>query len=609
MTVESATYLSELVAANPPGTDPLIESDDHHRLIKQVLLNTFPNLNAPVSATPAELNLLVGKTGIPDLITSISAPSPGQVLKYDGSAWTNQADATGAGGGGNSKIMEGTDSGLQVLGAIQYVESTQPNAAIELATTIPVSPGNTVDVQFEFVVRNTLTNKESLKIFVGTTVTSGTGPSIMQVHYINEGLAAPLVDVRAGVEGGFVKFWFGELTTTWDWYQITIENIRITSTAVGAVDVTNYFDNWVLGFESTAFGTVNIGPTTPTSIIPNSRKDPAPIQGSTYSIGATGDYPSLTAAIQDLQSKYYHMNVDNFLNQNYLVTLQFETGEVWEEDVVLMNGDFSWIAITAVDANIEMDNNSSSVTNYFLHCRNAKAPQFLKPININNAATISTAIRMDQGSVFENRATNFSINANDTLAADAHIMFMSHSRLDVEVSMEFDGGAAGQDVWGLYMQNCTMGGDQGITVRDCYGVWFDGVVGGCGSVAVIDCQSTSFGVVNVTNHSQMRLQYCDITGTETHDFSTLLNIVNSDLGLSTGTISQVCSVTTGYRVVLNGNASLRGGTDFRSGGAGSGANDVSLQNGCLYRGSLNASHGTNVTKNTLNAGGALYHAN
>lgn len=44
MTIESASYLSGLVAANPAFDDDKSEGDDHIRLIKTVLLATLPNL-------------------------------------------------------------------------------------------------------------------------------------------------------------------------------------------------------------------------------------------------------------------------------------------------------------------------------------------------------------------------------------------------------------------------------------------------------------------------------------------------------------------------------------------------------------------------------------
>jgi hypothetical protein len=65
MGLESATFVTGLVATNPVGaTDPKSQGDDHLRLIKSVLLNTFPALNAAVNSTPAELNLLHGLTGL-----------------------------------------------------------------------------------------------------------------------------------------------------------------------------------------------------------------------------------------------------------------------------------------------------------------------------------------------------------------------------------------------------------------------------------------------------------------------------------------------------------------------------------------------------------------
>ena len=43
MPLEAGTYVSDLVAGNPDGTDERSEGDDHLRLIKSVLQTTFPN--------------------------------------------------------------------------------------------------------------------------------------------------------------------------------------------------------------------------------------------------------------------------------------------------------------------------------------------------------------------------------------------------------------------------------------------------------------------------------------------------------------------------------------------------------------------------------------
>ena len=56
MALESASFINQLNSANPLSTDTVSQADDHLRLIKQVLVNTFPNLSAPVTATAAQLN-------------------------------------------------------------------------------------------------------------------------------------------------------------------------------------------------------------------------------------------------------------------------------------------------------------------------------------------------------------------------------------------------------------------------------------------------------------------------------------------------------------------------------------------------------------------------
>ena len=64
MALESATYISELDSANPPGTDPISQGDDHIRMIKAVLKNQFSGLSGTtaVTADGAEMNLMDGCT-------------------------------------------------------------------------------------------------------------------------------------------------------------------------------------------------------------------------------------------------------------------------------------------------------------------------------------------------------------------------------------------------------------------------------------------------------------------------------------------------------------------------------------------------------------------
>jgi len=60
MALESASFIEDLVVTNPTGTDAKSQGDNHLRLIKQVLLNQFPNLGAAaVTSTAAELDAAV----------------------------------------------------------------------------------------------------------------------------------------------------------------------------------------------------------------------------------------------------------------------------------------------------------------------------------------------------------------------------------------------------------------------------------------------------------------------------------------------------------------------------------------------------------------------
>lgn len=56
MGLESGTLIKDLNQANPAPGDNKSEGDDHIRLIKKVLKGQFPNLEAPVTQTAANLN-------------------------------------------------------------------------------------------------------------------------------------------------------------------------------------------------------------------------------------------------------------------------------------------------------------------------------------------------------------------------------------------------------------------------------------------------------------------------------------------------------------------------------------------------------------------------
>lgn len=77
MTVESASYISQLDTTLPTAADLISEGDDHLRLTKTVLKTQFPNFGATaITASAAEVNYLVGVTSAiqPQLSNQVAGP-------------------------------------------------------------------------------------------------------------------------------------------------------------------------------------------------------------------------------------------------------------------------------------------------------------------------------------------------------------------------------------------------------------------------------------------------------------------------------------------------------------------------------------------------------
>jgi hypothetical protein len=95
MTVESASYISQLNTANPGASDNISEGDDHLRLIKSVLKTQFPNTGTvAVTQTTAQMNKLGFETGAVTMYASNSIPTTATIsgindwLICDGSAYS-----------------------------------------------------------------------------------------------------------------------------------------------------------------------------------------------------------------------------------------------------------------------------------------------------------------------------------------------------------------------------------------------------------------------------------------------------------------------------------------------------------------------------------------
>ena len=95
MTVESASYISQLTPANPGASDNISEGDDHLRLIKTVPQTQFPSLaTTAVTQSSAQMNKLGFETGCVMMFASNSIPTTETIsgiddwLLCDGSAYS-----------------------------------------------------------------------------------------------------------------------------------------------------------------------------------------------------------------------------------------------------------------------------------------------------------------------------------------------------------------------------------------------------------------------------------------------------------------------------------------------------------------------------------------
>lgn len=124
MGLESATYISDLVATNPAAGDNRSEGDDHLRLVKSVLKASFPNLTGAVSPTQTELNYVDGVTSA--IQTQIDAKAPTASPTFTGTI--NGAAMTLTGAVNLSGLLTGS-AGLTISGGAVTLTSASSVAA------------------------------------------------------------------------------------------------------------------------------------------------------------------------------------------------------------------------------------------------------------------------------------------------------------------------------------------------------------------------------------------------------------------------------------------------------------------------------------------------
>lgn len=124
MGLETATTINELNPSNPTGGDVRSSADDHLRLIKSTLKNTFPNITGAVTATQATLNKLGTTPTVGDNSTDPAS-----------TAFVQQTLASAAVNGAMALVLQPATTGAAAPG--QHVVQTNVAAT---AITLPAAP-------------------------------------------------------------------------------------------------------------------------------------------------------------------------------------------------------------------------------------------------------------------------------------------------------------------------------------------------------------------------------------------------------------------------------------------------------------------------------------
>jgi microcystin-dependent protein len=130
MALESANYVNGLNSANPPAGDPVTQADDHLRLIKAVLQASFPNVNAAVTATPAQINT-AAPTGLISLWYGSTASIPTGWALCNGGTYAKQD--------GSGNLVAPDLRGLFVAGAGGSLTVGQTGGASSVTPTVTVA--------------------------------------------------------------------------------------------------------------------------------------------------------------------------------------------------------------------------------------------------------------------------------------------------------------------------------------------------------------------------------------------------------------------------------------------------------------------------------------
>lgn len=143
MSLETGTYISDLVVTNPTSSDPKSQGDDHIRLVKSAVKATFPNVAGAVTPTHAELNYVGGVTSA--IQTQINAKGA-----IAGQAWTGSHTFPTQAIGDNSTKAATTE---YVMGVTSAWSTVPTHAAASKATPVDADEFGLLDSAASFTLK------------------------------------------------------------------------------------------------------------------------------------------------------------------------------------------------------------------------------------------------------------------------------------------------------------------------------------------------------------------------------------------------------------------------------------------------------------------------
>lgn len=134
MALESSTYIDGLVPTNPTSSDGLSQGDDHLRLLKSTLKNSFPNVSGAVTATHTELSYTDGVTS--SIQTQIDTKAPLASPTFTGTVVLPSTTSVGNVSSTELGYLDGVTSSLQTqLDAKANTSSLGTAASLNVGTS------------------------------------------------------------------------------------------------------------------------------------------------------------------------------------------------------------------------------------------------------------------------------------------------------------------------------------------------------------------------------------------------------------------------------------------------------------------------------------------